>query len=66
MDDEIIFMIGGEDADGDQHAVFTSSIERAIGHYDRMSATLANVRGNAGFEDRVRPLIVERDTGISH
>lgn len=61
MTEEIIYMIGGEDENGDQHAVFTNDLARAIEHYDRMGASLSNVRGNAGFEDRAMPYLRLRD-----
>ena len=54
--DERTFMIAGEDDQGDQHVVMTTSQERAVAHYRDMVGRLRNVRGNEAFERDVRPI----------
>lgn len=56
-DDERIFMVGGEDANGDQHIFMTTSVERVIAEYRRNLPLYVNVRGNLGFEEDIRPTI---------
>lgn len=36
---EHIYMIAGDDSDGDCHVIFTQSPVRAIGHFKQMSHT---------------------------
>jgi hypothetical protein len=55
--DELTFMVGGEDENGDGHLFVTSSIERAIAEFERILPIYKNVRGNPGFEDIIRPLV---------
>lgn len=54
--DERNYMIVGEDDQGDQHMVMTTSEERAVAHYRDMVGRLRNVRGNEAFEQHMRPL----------
>ena len=54
--DKHVFMIAGDDGDGDCHVVFTDSAVRAIAHYKRMSRIYTHVRGNENFEI-LRPMI---------
>lgn len=54
--DKHVFMVAGDDGDGDCHVVFTESAVRAIAHYKRMSRIYAHVRGNEDFEI-LRPMI---------
>lgn len=56
-DNDLVFVIGGEDEHGDQHMFMTSDIMRAVARYREMKRTLSNVRGNEGFEERARPLL---------
>lgn len=53
---EHIYMVAGDDSDGDCHVIFTQSPFRAIGHFKQMSRTLSDARGNESFE-LLRPLI---------
>lgn len=55
-DEERTFMIAGEDDQGDQHMVMTTSQERAVAHYRDMAGRLRNVRGNEAFEQHIRPI----------
>lgn len=54
--DRHVFMIAGDDSDGDCHVVFTESAVRAIAHYKQMSRIYSDVRGNENFEI-LRPMI---------
>lgn len=54
---ESLFMIAGEDANGDQHMFMTTSLERAVERCRDMSATLRNLRGNDAFEEFARQLV---------
>lgn len=54
---ERMFMISGEDENGDHHLFMTENLERAVAQYRVMKKTLRNVSGNDGFEELARPLI---------
>lgn len=54
--DRHVFMIAGDDSDGDCHVVFTESAVRAIANYKRMTRIFTDVRGNENFEI-LRPMI---------
>ena len=54
--DRHVFMIAGDDSDGDCHVVFTESAVRAIAHYKQRSRIYSDVRGNEICEI-LRPMI---------
>lgn len=48
--DERVYMVEGQDENGDQHLFATDSRERAEAKLAEMRKTLKNVRGNLAFD----------------
>lgn len=53
-DGERIFMISGEDENGDQHVFMTESLERVRAKFSEWEATHRGLRGNDAFEELAR------------
>lgn len=54
-DGERIYMISGEDENGDQHVFMTESLERVRAKYVEWETTHHGLRGNDAFAHFVRP-----------
>lgn len=56
-DKDRIFMVTGEDENGDHHVFMTDDLQRAVAKYLAMKKTLSNVYGNSGFHELAPPLM---------